>query len=141
MVIYFFPVDILMTHLLDCHEVYILTLPLIIWGRRASHDGVTMPVVDSFVDWFCQDIGGFIIGADGFDDDLSPLNMIPKVMTPGSNVRGAWTPLMYSCHLHCPTVVFKYFASDGWCGVANVESRFFQFLEQLYDGNDLPGGF
>ena len=130
-----------MTHLLDCPEVYILTLPLIIWGRRAAHNGVTMSVVDSFVDWFCQDIGGLIIGADGFDDELSSFHIIPEVMVLSGNVLGAWTPFMNGCHIHCPTVVFKHFASDGRCYVSNAESRFFQFLEQLHDGNDLHGSF
>ena len=102
---------------------------------------MTMPVVDSFVDRFCQNIGGLIIDADDFDDDLSPFDIVPEVMILGSNVLGAWTPFVNGCHLHCPTGVFKHFASDGRCGVANVESCFFQFLEQLHDGNDLPGGF
>ena len=130
-----------MTHLLNCHEVYIRTPRLIIWGRRAAHDGAKMPVVDSFVDRFCQDIAGLIISTDGFDDDLSPFDIVPEGMVLDSNVLGAWRLFMNGCHLHFPTVVFKHFASDGRCGVANVESRFFQFLEQLYDGNDLPGGF
>ena len=126
---------------MDCPEVYILTLPLIIWCRRAAHDGVTMSVVDSFVDWFCKDIGGLIIGADGLNDDLSPFYIIPEVMVLGSNVLGAWTPLTNSCHFHCTTVVLKHFASNVGCGASNVESRFFQLLEQLHDGDDLSGSF
>ena len=137
----FSPVDVLMTHLLDCHEVSILTLPLIIWDRRAAHDGVTMPVVDGFVDRFCQDIGGLIIGADGFDDDLSPFSVVPEVMVLGSDVLGAWTPLVNCCHFHCTTVVLKHFASDGRCGASNIESCFSQLLEQLHDGDDLSGSF
>ena len=107
----------------------ILTLPLIVWGRRGAHDGVTMPVVDGFADRFCQDVGGLIIRDDGFNDDLPPPNMIPEVMILGSNVFGAWTPFVYRCHLHCPTVVLKHLASYGWCSVANVEPCLFQFLK------------
>jgi len=48
-----------------------------------------MSVVDSFVDRFCQDIGGLIICANGFDDDLPPFDIVPEVMVLGSNVLGA----------------------------------------------------
>ena len=113
--------------------MHILTLPLIIWGRSAAHDGVTMSVVDGFVDRLCQDIGRLILGADRLDDNLTPLHVVPEVMVLGSNMIGAWMPLMNGCQLHRPTVVLKHFASDGRCGVANVESCFFQFLEQLHD--------
>ena len=123
------PVDVLMMHLLAWPVVHILTLPLIIWGRSAAHDGVTMSVVDGFVDRLCQDIGRLILGADRLDDNLTPLHVVPEVVVFGCNVLGTWTPLVNCSHLHCPAVVFKNLTPNCGGGASNVESGTFEFLQ------------
>ena len=130
-----------MIYLSKCEEVYILTLPLIIWGRRGTHDCVTMPCVDSLVDWLRQNIRGLVLSADCLDNDLASFYVVSEVIVLGGNVLGPGTPFMDCCHLHGSTVVFKNLASDSWGGFSHLETCRLQFLQQLHDGDYLPGSF
>ena len=108
--------------------MYILTLPLIVWGRSAAHDGVTMSIIDCFVNRFCQNIGRLIFGADCLDDNLTPFHVVPEMVVFGRNMFGAWSPLVHCCHLHRSTVILKDLTPDCGGGASNGESGPFQFL-------------